>query len=274
MAQKILILIAALVLAACNSYKSKLHPEDEGDSNNVTSAAIDYAFVNAKIFQPKCVRCHSSAGGNKGDVNLEAYDSVVSHLADIKKAALVERSMPPKRAGGALPASDQNILKMWIDAGAPLNAEEPGPAPTPTATPEQKPTPSPTPEVSPTPVTGQPPAQPPTQPPQPPVVTPEPTPFVVVDPTWDSISKNIFQPKCVKCHQAGEKAEDYALTDRAFVVDENNDILVAGDPDNSNLYKAITRTDKKMMPPARTGITLSDQEKDAIRVWILNGAKD
>lgn len=251
----ILILFAALTMAGCNSYKSKLQPT-ENDST-VIPAAIDYAFVNAKVFQPKCVRCHSSAGGNKGDVNLETYENVIAHLADIENDVLVEKSMPPRRAGGPLGAFEQNVLKLWIDAGAPKDAAS-EPVPTPEPTPESTPEPTPTPVVTPTPI-----------------VTPTPVANpVTVDPTWDSISKNIFEPKCTKCHQAGEKAEDYPLTDRAYVTDEANLLVKVGKPEESDIYIAITRQDKKTMPPAKTGMTLSEQEKEAIRIWILNGAKD
>lgn len=244
------ILFAAILLGACNSYKSKLSQQNE---EPVSPAAIDYAFVNAKVFQPRCVRCHSSGGGNKGDVNLETYENVIANIAEIETAALVEQSMPPKRAGGPLGTFEQGILRAWIDAGAPRVAGG-----------ETAPKPQPTPELPPPPGPGEEPL------PTPPV---EANP-VVVEPTWDSIYTHIIEPKCVKCHQAGEKAEDYPLTDRAYVTDEANMLVKAGRPDESDIYTAITRTDKHMMPPPKSGITLSDHEKEAIRIWILNGAKD
>jgi uncharacterized membrane protein len=242
----ILILLAALMTAGCNSYKSKLQPQED---SNVIPAAIDYAFVKAKVFQPKCVRCHSSAGGNKGDVNMETYENVIANLADIENDTLVEKSMPPRRAGGPLGEYEQNILKLWIDAGAPKEAAS-DPVPTPAPTPNSETSPAPTPEPT-------------------PVQNP-----VIVEPTWDSIYTHILEPKCVKCHQEGEKAEEYPLTDRAYVVDEANLLVKAGQPDESDLYTAIIRQDKKVMPPLKTGMTLSEQEKEAIRIWILNGAKD
>lgn len=242
MTARFLILFATILLGACNSYKSK-QSAPEGDQ--VAPAAIDYAFVNAKVFQPRCVRCHSSGGGNKGDVNLETYENVIAHLVDIENVALVEQSMPPKRAGGPLGAFEQGVLRAWIDAGAPREAGG-----------ETIPTPSPTPEE-------------PVPTPPPVIVSP-----VIVEPTWDSIFTNIIQPKCIQCHQAGEKAEDYPLTDRGYVTDEANLLLKIGRPDESDIYQAITRTDKHMMPPLKSGKTLSDQEKEAIRIWILNGAKD
>jgi uncharacterized membrane protein len=242
-----LILLAALTLVACNSYKSKLQPQKDG---NVIPASIDYAFVNAKVFQPYCIRCHSLAGGNKGDVNLETYENIIANLADIENEALVEKSMPPARAGGPLGAYEQNVLKLWIDSGAPKDAvSEPGPTPEPSPTvapPTPTPIPAPTPVVDP----------------------------VSVEPTWNSIYTNIFEPKCIKCHQAGKEGRDYPLADRAYVTDEENLFLKIGNPARSNLYIAITRQDRGIMPPPKTGMPLSDQEREAIRIWILNGAKD
>lgn len=242
MTAKILILFAAVSLVACNSYKSKMPARGE---DQVTPASIDYAFVNAKVFEPHCVRCHSVAGGNKGDVNLESYENVIANLADIEATALVDMTMPPKRAGGPLGAYEQGVLRMWIEAGAPLNAHTPAePTPTPTPLPAE---PSPTPDGK---------------------------PAVIVEPTWDSIYANILEPKCVRCHREGRKAEEYPLTDRAYVVDEANLLLKAGDPDQSELYTSVIRQDKRMMPPAKTGMVLTEQAKEAIRIWILNGAKD
>lgn len=256
-----LVLMAALTLAACNSYKSKLQPPDEG---NVTPASIDFAFVNAKVFEPRCVRCHNLAGGNKGDVNLETYENVIANLEGIESSTLVEMTMPPRRAGGPLGAYEQNLLKLWIAAGAPRDAQS-GPIENPGTEPTPEPTPTPTPDPTPSEL------PPPPGPGTPPPPTPAP---VIVEPTWDSIYANIIEPKCVKCHQAGEKAEDYPLTDRAYVVDPANLMITAGSPDDSEFYTSIVRTDKRMMPPAKTGMTLSQQEKDAVRIWILNGAKD
>lgn len=122
MIAKILILFAAVSLVACNSYKSKIQPRGE---EPVTPASIDYAFVDAKVFEPHCVRCHSAAGGDKGDVNMETYENVIANLAGIETTALEEMSMPPKRAGGPLGAYEQGILKMWLDAGAPRDAHTP-----------------------------------------------------------------------------------------------------------------------------------------------------
>ena len=296
MKPQILILTAALSLVACNSYKSKIHNEDTGP---ITASAIDYQVVHDQIFAPYCLCCHSASGGNKGDVNLETYQNVIDNLDDIKTAVLVKQAMPPKRAGGPLASNLQQLLSTWINAGAPLDAGAVTPTPTPapivTPTPVASPSPSvtpaldasPSPSLSPSPVvpsvspspspsssagdqTTQPPpvaTNPPTQP------SPITIPGIVL-PTWQDISDKIFNQKCIRCHSVGKKAEDDPLTDRDYVVDPKNQLVIAGHPEQSDLIKAITRQDSKRMPPAKTGLTLSDQEINAIQTWILNGAKD
>ena len=246
---RILSLIFTLFcLTACNSYKSKLKTSEEGP---LSAASIDYQFVVIKVLEPHCIRCHDLAGGNKGDVNLETYENVRSHLAGIAETTLLDESMPPKKAGGPLAAYEKSILKMWIDMGAPRDAAdlpEPAPEPTPVATPE----PTPTPVVEPTPIT-----------------EPE-----IIAATWLDIYDKILKPKCVECHSEGEKAEDYPLHDKAYVIDPKNLMVVPGDAEGSEIYISITRQDKRKMPPPKTGVTLSSAEIEAIKTWILNGAKD
>ena len=78
--------------------------------------------MNAKVLSPRYLRCHSDAGGNKGDVNLETYENVIANLDDVENEALNKKTMPPRRAGGPLSDYEQAILKLWIEAGAPRKA--------------------------------------------------------------------------------------------------------------------------------------------------------
>lgn len=235
--------LLASCFVGCNSYKAKIQNVDKGPLN---VASINYQFVNAQVFEPHCVLCHGLAGGNKGDINLETYENVLANLTGIEEAVFIEESMPPKKAGGPLPAYEKSILRMWIDAGAPKEvAEVP-------QNPEPGPTPEPTPEVSPTPI-----------------AEPE-----IVAATWMDIYTKILEPKCISCHAVGEKAEDYPLKDKTYVADPDNLMVIPGDPENSEIYLSITRQDKRKMPPPKTNVTLSTQEIDAIKNWILSGAKD
>jgi uncharacterized membrane protein len=229
-------------VVACNSYKSKIKSADQEPLN---AASINYKFVREKVFEPHCIRCHSTSGGDKGDVNLETYDQVIANLKTIEETVFIDQSMPPAKAGGPLAAYEKSVLRMWIDVGAPLEATQPGPSPTPNGTPE------------------------PTEPLPTPSMGPE-----VVESTWADIYAKIIEPKCIKCHAEGEKAEDYPLTDQAYVVDPANLLITPGNPDESEIFKSVMRTDKRTMPPVKTGMTLNDVEKSAIKLWILNGAKD
>jgi mono/diheme cytochrome c family protein len=250
MSHKILILTTLLLTLGCNSYKSKLSDQE----TNVMPESIDYAFVNAKVFQPYCIRCHSTAGGNEGDVNLETYASVLENIDAVREEAVEKREMPPKKAGGALSEFPHEVLRLWIDAGAPVSGQ--------THKPEASPTPSPTPETNP-------PANPPVEPAPGPVEEP-------VLPTWDDIYTKILSKKCIECHQAGKKAEDVPFTDRNYVIDPQNDIVTPGNPEQSTIIHALTREDKKRMPPPppKSNYTVSPQEIEAIKTWIKNGAKD
>jgi len=248
--QRSLLLLTFCLFLGCNSYKEKTAGPDEGPLN---LSSIDFQFVSSKVLGPRCVRCHSLAGGDKGDVNLETYENVVAHLAEIEESVFREDSMPPRRAGGPLTAYEKNILRLWIDARAP--EENHGGE----STPPSNPTPIPAPSPSPTPGVPLP----------PPADSGEP-----VAPTWEAIYEKIFAPKCIRCHAEGEKAGDYPLQDKAFVSDPANLLVVPGDYENSEIYMSITRQDKRRMPPPKTGLTLTSQEIEAIKIWILNGAKD
>jgi mono/diheme cytochrome c family protein len=269
MDQKILILMSLVVMLGCNRYSPK-HSAATDDTVVPAAAAIDYQYVQGKVFTPYCLRCHSAAAGNAGDVNLETYESVIFNLVTIKQVAVVEGSMPPKKAGGALSAFPKEVLQKWLEEGAPEKAGVPAetqPKPeTPPTTPETPAQPAPVPPVTP----------PAPENPAPPVTPPAPVPGtepVVILPTWNDIHEKIFVPKCVRCHSAEGRLKDLPLTDMAFVVNPANDLVTPGQPDSSGLVDAITRVEDRM-PPAKTGMTLSQQEIDAIKTWIANGAKD
>lgn len=90
--------------------------------------------------------------------------------------------------------------------------------------------------------------------------------------TYDSINKNIFQPKCVSCHQPGEDGQRISL-DKEALLNSPLELIIPGNPDESGLVIAVERTDEKRMPLAKEGYgPLSDKEKAAIRKWIEDGA--
>jgi len=90
----------------------------------------------------------------------------------------------------------------------------------------------------------------------------------------------IFQVHCASCHQApdgeGYKASGLDLTSYAGVMKGTKfgPMVVAGDPDSSNLMRLI---DWKASPELRMPHNkkqLSNDERDSIRTWIRQGAKN
>jgi mono/diheme cytochrome c family protein len=131
---------------------------------------------------------------------------------------------------------DLGLLNAWIQAGAPETApgEEPGPTPIP------------------------------------------------LGPTFASIKYNILDAKCVLCHSPGKPVARIPLVTQDDLLNSPLDLVLPGNPDESGIMLAIRGANpEKLMPPPKdadgkpTGFTkLSDQEIDAIALWITNGAKD
>lgn len=91
--------------------------------------------------------------------------------------------------------------------------------------------------------------------------------------TYESINKNIFIPKCVTCHSAGNSAWQVLLT-KQELLDSPLELVLPGNPDESGLLIAVGRTDKKRMPPEKDGYSaLKSEEIEAIRKWIADGAE-
>ncbi len=89
----------------------------------------------------------------------------------------------------------------------------------------------------------------------------------------------ILSENCAKCHGPDPKTRqgDVRLDTRegAFKeIEKGKAALVAGKPEQSELWKRITSTDRdEKMPPAKTGKKLSKREIDLLRRWIEQGAE-
>lgn len=93
-------------------------------------------------------------------------------------------------------------------------------------------------------------------------------------PAFDSIYSNIFKLKCITCHSAGNPGQRILL-DKENLVNSPLELVLPGNADESGLVIAVERQDGKRMPPAKEGFAeLRDDEKQAIRDWIQNGAVD
>ncbi len=103
---------------------------------------------------------------------------------------------------------------------------------------------------------------------------PEDTQQDLLVPTYDSINKHVFQTSCKDCHNAAGSAPR-VLFDRQSLLNSPRELVLPGNPDESGLVLALERTDDNRMPPAKEGYSEVSQEiKNIIRLWIMNGAKD
>jgi len=84
------------------------------------TSPMGFQYVTENVFQPRCYKCHSAAGGNVHGVNLETYSKVYALRKKIRDVALVRKIMPPAKAGGPLSAREATILWNWLNAGAPM----------------------------------------------------------------------------------------------------------------------------------------------------------
>lgn len=101
----------------------------------------------------------------------------------------------------------------------------------------------------------------------------EPPPPEPIRATYESINKNVFIPKCVTCHSEGNSAWQVLLS-RQELLDSPLELVLPGNPDESGLMIAIERTDHKRMPPEKDGYSvLKNEEIEAIRKWITDGAE-
>ncbi len=86
---------------------------------------------------------------------------------------------------------------------------------------------------------------------------------------------DLLAARCTRCHSPGSDTPKATrhwadARDLAGTV-QNEDLIVAGEPDRSNLYLAVSFED---MPPPDSGVApLSDNEKALIADWIREGAR-
>ncbi len=200
-----------------------------------------YQLVRRRIFLPSCVKCH----GNSGGVNLETYSAIKGRLSDIERVTTRARTMPPT---GPLPDAEIQLLSAWILAGAPGDDTTSSPSPRPSPTPIP-PGPSPSP-------------------------SPSPAPDEPLTPTFTSIRKNIFQNRCLVCHTHGQPDSKVPLGSRDELLNSPRELVIPGNPDESGLMIAVSRSDSKRMPPPDSGLPpLLAHEIATIRRWIAEGAK-
>lgn len=89
----------------------------------------------------------------------------------------------------------------------------------------------------------------------------------------------ILELNCVSCHKASNKDENGGLdlTTKALALEggEHGASFEAGNPEKSRLYTDTIRpdTDKRRMPPPKSGDALKKTEIELLKQWITEGAE-
>jgi uncharacterized membrane protein len=207
-------------LYGCNYNELKNAPPSNGESaREVLQSVIDAA----------CIRCHSGAAP-KGGVRLETYADVFGQAANVR-LQVESGAMPPRPPG--LSVEQKSLLFAWVDSGAPeTTVLTPAPSPTPAPIPTPSPTPGPSP--SPTP------------------------PVVGAIPDFETVSREVFVPHCLKCHDNTTQKGNVNLEVYALAKSVTNEIAFALDTDD--------------MP--RRAPALPPELKAIVYAWIDGGAPE
>jgi len=89
----------------------------------------------------------------------------------------------------------------------------------------------------------------------------------------------ILSDKCYRCHGSDATAKGIPLrldSETAATADlgDNKHAIVPGNPESSQLVRRITAKDQAVrMPPAYSGLKLTEGEIETLRAWIAQGAK-
>ena len=108
------------ILVSCN-FREEKRPAMR-DLTPVTQRKISYSDVASKVFAPACYQCHGE-GRALGGVMLDSYASAAAEADAIRDVVFVKQSMPP---GDKLAESELRMLRAWLDANTPENAEGDG----------------------------------------------------------------------------------------------------------------------------------------------------
>jgi mono/diheme cytochrome c family protein len=161
---------------SCNSYNQK---QGAGEPSEIEMSSPGLDTIQKYLFQPYCISCHSTQGGDPHDINLETYNNILLNLDEVLAEAAVKKTMPP---GHPVSPKVQQLLVNWISNGAPQSGINPIPHPMPIPAP-----------------------------------TPVPMAPFNLAPTWTSISQN-FTTLCMKCHGPGGKAAKDPVNDLQYLI--------------------------------------------------------
>jgi mono/diheme cytochrome c family protein len=89
--------------------------------------------------------------------------------------------------------------------------------------------------------------------------------------SFNSLSQNIFTPKCLSCHNSTQPSGnvDFTTYDSLVHNTRHMDVVIAGKPEDSHLYEVLKSGEMPMNSPA-----LSAAEIQAVSDWITQGAQN
>ena len=91
-------------------------PPGNGGGDEVTAENVTYANFVGSLLQSKCSSCHAGSGEGTPYWTFSGYSSVKENIERINDAVIVRRIMPKT---GSLSTRERELLKAWIDKGAP-----------------------------------------------------------------------------------------------------------------------------------------------------------
>lgn len=225
-------------LYGCNYNDLKNVPPTNGKSDREVFQSVDFQTVKTKVIDAACIRCHSGAAP-KGGVRLETYADVFRQAANVR-LQVESGAMPPRPPG--LSVEQKSLLFAWVDSGAPettVVTPPPAPVPTPPTGPGTPPIGGPTPGPTPNP-------------------TAAPTPPGTVIPDFETVSREVFVPHCLKCHDNKTQKGDVNLEVYALAKSVTSEIAFSLDTDD--------------MP--RRAPALPPELKAIVYAWIDGGAPE
>ncbi len=92
-------------------------------------------------------------------------------------------------------------------------------------------------------------------------------------PDFNRVIRPILSDRCYLCHgpDAAKREADLRLDDRDAAIQAG--VLVPGKPEESPMYRRMLSDDPdEVMPPPGSHLTLTGEEKEAVRSWIERGA--
>lgn len=110
-----LLWLMMLGLLGCSKDNDSPTPEPPG-GDDVTVENVTYSNFVGSLLQSKCSSCHTGNGEGTALWTFSGYSSVSANLARITDVVVVRRIMPKN---GSLSNRELELLKAWIDKGAP-----------------------------------------------------------------------------------------------------------------------------------------------------------